>query len=85
MMNQAIPTSSVENHLLCWMKVVHISKDPKFSADSTSEANHAIQVIDFSDAAHPFTILLQLSVVTICFYVYSQGKNEAMPKIHLTS
>ena len=51
-----------ENHLLCpiqcYLNDLHIREVPKLLADYPSETNHATQVINLLDAAHPLIILL---------------------------
>ena len=75
MINQAICIKGLENHLLCPMKFhlngVHISKEPKFLAESPSVTTHAIELTDPFNAAHLLIIPLQLSGVTSYFDVYS--------------
>ena len=67
---------------------MHISKVPKFLAESPSLASHAIQLADSFDAAHSLIISPQFSSVTSYFDVYSpritENENEDIPKIHLT-
>ena len=91
-MYQAICIDGLENHLLCPMQChlsnVHISEVPKFLTESPSVTTHAIDLTDPFDTAHLLTILLQLSSVTIYFYVYSlsiaECENDNIPKIQLT-
>ena len=72
MINQAMCTDSLDNHLLFPMKChligVHIKVAPK-SQLSPSVTTHAIEFVNPFDAAHLLIILLQLSVVTSFFHV----------------
>ena len=66
--NQAIHTDGLVNHLLCPMQChlnsMHVNKIPKFLAENPSETTHTIELFDPFDVAHPLIILLQLSMVT---------------------
>ena len=92
MINQAICIDGLANHLSCPMQChlngMQISEVPQFLAENPSETNHAMELVDPYDAAHPFFILLQLSRVTSYFDVYSPSvteyENDDVPKIHLT-
>ena len=80
MINQAIHSSGLENHLLCPMQCcligVHISEVPKFQPDSPSVTT-----------LHPIIIPLHLSSVSSYFDVYfmsvSEYENEDILKTHL--
>ena len=71
------------------LNVVHISKVPKFLAESHRVIIHAMQLIDPFDAAHLLIIPLQLSRVTSYFDVYTPSiakyENQEIFKIHLTA
>ena len=58
-------------------------------AESFSVTTHTIELPDPFKAAHPLSILLQLSGVTSYFDMYSlsiaEDENEDIPKIHLTA
>ena len=73
--NKVICINCLENHLLCPMQCqlngVHISKFPKFLAESPSATTHATQLTDPFNADHPPIISLQLNRVTSYFDVYS--------------
>ena len=89
MINWVIHINGLENHLLCPMQChlngVHISEVFKFLAESPNVTTHAILLRDPFDAAHPLSILPQLSGVTSYFDVYSMSiaeyESEEIPKI----
>ena len=91
--NQAIHIDGLDNHLLCPMQCqlngVHISKVPKFLAESPSETTNAIELVNPFHVDFPLKILLQLSSMTSYFDVYSPSvaeyKNKDIPTIHLTA
>ena len=93
MINQAICTDGLVDHLLCPIKHclngVHISEVTKFLAENPSWTTHAIELVDLFDTTHPLIILPQFSIVTSYFDVYSPSiadyENEGIPKIHLTA
>ena len=68
---------------------VHISKAPKFLAESPSMTTHAIELTDPFNTAHLLIISLQLSGVTSYFDVYSlsiaEFENGDIPKMDLTA
>ena len=90
---KSIPINGLESHLLCPMQCclngVHISEVLKFLSVSSNVTTNAIELPNPFDAAHPLTILHQLSSVTNYFDVYSQSiaeyENEDIPKFHLTT
>ena len=92
MINQAVCTDDLENHLLCPMQChqngMHISEVHKLLAESPSMTTHAIKLTDPFDTAHLLIVLFQLSSVTNDLDVYSPSiaeyENEDIPKIHFT-
>ena len=70
------------------LNCLHISKVPKFLAQSPSETSHAIELVDLIDTTHPLVVLLQLSRETSYFDVYSwsvaEYEDDDIPNIHIT-
>ena len=71
MINQAIEVIGLDHVLLCPMQCclngARIDELPKFLADSPSIENHAIQLTDPYDDAHPLLIPLKVHGVTSYF------------------
>ena len=75
MKNQAIHIDGLVNHLLCpkqcCLNGVQISEVPKFLAETPSETNHGLELVNPFDAAHQLFITHKLSGVINYIDVYS--------------